>query len=262
MGFIITFINKLEEDREVLRSFKEFREEAERKKFRYFLEVFDPNVPSGIPPEKLGEFINDNIVRSLAGVPESGRPLFLKIVYHGPRLLEELVQYDPNLIVGILGGSAGTSYDAFRLIYEAKKYGAKVALFGRKINNAEHQLAFIEILRLIVEDKISPEEAVYAYHGVLQAKNIKPRLPLEKDLQLTETAMSYGGSPQTIVNIRNNPLAVQKPQSVPQQQNEKETAKTGSSPLPLKTDGKPDFEKMTPDQRLQYHLGRLTKRYG
>jgi hypothetical protein len=96
----------------------------------------------------------------------------------------------------------------------------------------------------------------------LQAKNIKPRLPLEKDLQLTETAMSYGGSPQTIVNIRNNPLAVQRPQSVPQQQNEKETAKTGSSPLPLKTDGKPDFEKMTPDQRLQYHLGRLTKRYG
>ena len=260
--YSITFINKLEEDREVLRAFKEFREEAERKKFRYFLEVFDPNVPSGIPPEKLGEFINDNIVRSLAGVPEAGRPLFLKIVYHGPRLLEELVQYDPNLIVGILGGSAGTSYDAFRLIYEAKKYGAKVALFGRKINNAEHQLAFIEILRLIVEDKISPEEAVYAYHGVLQAKNIKPRLPLEKDLQLTETAMSYGGSPQTIVNIRNNPLAVQKPQSVPQQQNEKETAKTGSSPLPLKTDGKPDFEKMTPDQRLQYHLGRLTKRYG
>ncbi len=260
--YSITFINKLEEDREVLRSFKEFREEAERKKFRYFLEVFDPNVPSGIPPEKLGEFINDNIVRSLAGVPEAGRPLFLKIVYHGPRLLEELVQYDPNLIVGILGGSAGTSYDAFRLIYEAKKYGAKVALFGRKINNAEHQLAFIEMLRLIVEDKISPEEAVYAYHGVLQAKNIKPRLPLEKDLQLTETAMSYGGSPQTIANIRNNPLAVQKPQSVPQQQNEKETAKTGSSPLPLKTDGKPDFEKMTPDQRLQYHLGRLTKRYG
>ena len=49
-----------------------------------------------------------------------------------------------------------------------------MALFGRKINNAEHQLAFIEMLRLITDGKVSPEEAVRAYHGVLQAKGIKP----------------------------------------------------------------------------------------
>ena len=53
-----------------------FREEAERKKFRYFLEVFDPNVLNGIPKEKLGEFINDMILRSMAGITESNRPLF------------------------------------------------------------------------------------------------------------------------------------------------------------------------------------------
>ena len=191
--YSITFVNDLEQDRETLLAFKKFREEAERKKFRYFLEVFDPNVNSGIPPEKLGEFINDNIVRALAGVPQSGRPLFLKIVYHGPRAMEELAQFDPNLVVGILGGSAGTTYDAFRLIHDAQKYGARVALFGRKINNAEHQLAFIEMLRLITDGKLSPEEAVRAYHGVLQAKNIKPKLPLEKDLELTDQAMSYDG---------------------------------------------------------------------
>jgi hypothetical protein len=142
--------------------------------------VFDPNVPSGIPPEKLGEFINDNIVRSLAGVPEAGRPLFLKIVYHGPRLLEELVQYDPNLIVGILGGSAGTTYDAFRLIYEAKKYGAKVALFGRKINNAEHQLAFIEMLRWIVEDKISQKKRFTRITGFCKPKILNRACRLKK----------------------------------------------------------------------------------
>ena len=72
-----TFLNDLEQDRETLLAFKAFREEAERKKFRYFLEVFDPNVDGGVPREKLGEFINDNILRILAGVPESGRPLFL-----------------------------------------------------------------------------------------------------------------------------------------------------------------------------------------
>src|SRR3989441_6189147 len=206
--YSVTFVNDLDQDRETLLAFKEFREEAERKNFRYFLEAFDPNVSSGIPPEKLGEFINDNILRTLAGVPESGRPLFLKIVYHGPRAMEELAQYDPNLVVGILGGSAGTTYDAFKLIHDAQKYGARIALFGRKINNAEHQLGFIEMLRLITDGTISPEEAVRAYHGVLQAKNIKPRLPLEKDLELTDQTMSYDGSGarRTAVTFRGNPL--------------------------------------------------------
>src|SRR5436190_245191 len=206
--YSVTFVNQLEQDRETLLAFKEFREEAERKNFRYFLEVFDPNVASGIAPEKLGEFINDSILRSLAGVPESGRPLFLKIVYHGPRAMEELAQYDPNLVVGILGGSAGTTFDAFKLIHDAQKYGARVALFGRKINNAEHQLAFIEMLRLITDARLKPEEAVRAYHGVLQAKGIKPRLALAKDLELTDQAMSYDGSSRAraTISVVNNPL--------------------------------------------------------
>ena len=152
--YSVTWVNDLEQDRQTLLAYKQFREEAEQKKFRHFLEVFDPNVNSGIPPEKLGEFINDNILRTLAGVPEAGRPVFLKIVYHGPRAMEELVQYDPNLVVGVLGGSAGTTYDAFKLIHDAQKHGARVALYGRKINNAEHQLAFIEMLRLITDGRI------------------------------------------------------------------------------------------------------------
>src|SRR4029077_18641611 len=93
--YSITFVNTLEQDREALLWYKGFREEAEKKKFRHFLEVFDPNVASGVPPEKLGEFINYNILRALSGVPEAGRPIFLKIVYHGPRAMEELAQYEP-----------------------------------------------------------------------------------------------------------------------------------------------------------------------
>jgi hypothetical protein len=184
--YSVTFINDLAHDRNTLLAFKEFREEAERKNFRYFLEVFDPNVNAGIAPDKIGEFINDMILRSLAGVTTAGRPLFLKIAYHGPRCMEELAQYDPNLVVGILGGSAGTTYDAFKLIHDAQKHGARIALFGRKINHAEHQLAFIEMLRLITDGKVSPEEAVRAYHGSLQGRKIKPKLPLEKDLEWTE----------------------------------------------------------------------------
>jgi hypothetical protein len=249
--YSITFVNELQQDRETLLWYKTFREEAERKKFRHFLEVFDPNVDSGIAPEKLGEFINDNIIRTLAGVPESGRPLFLKIVYHGPKAMEELAQYDPNLIVGILGGSAGTTYDAFKLIHDAQKYGACAALYGRKINHAEHQLAFIEMLRLITGGRISPEEAVRAYHGVLQAKRIMPNRPLEEDLKRTDQAMSYDGSAKrrSTAEIRDNPVARPKPET-----SGKEAKATD---WPKRADGSPDFERMNSAQRLAYDLARL-----
>jgi hypothetical protein len=244
--YSVTFVNDLEQDRDTLLAFKAFREEAEQKKFRYFLEVFDPNVASNVAPEKLGEFINDNIIRSLAGVPQSGRPMFLKIVYHGPRAMEELAQYDPNLVVGILGGSAGTTYDAFKLIHDAQKYGARVALFGRKINNAEHQLAFIEMLRLITDGKISPEEAVRAYHGVLQGRGIKPKLPLEKDLELTDQTMSYEGASaaRSVVSM---------------------SGSSSSSQVrgwPALANGAPDFERMTAAERLAYDQARLTRKFG
>ena len=243
--YSMTFVNELDQDREAFLWYKEFREEAERKGFRHFLEIFDPNVNSGIAPEKLGEFINDNIIRTLAGVPDAGRPDFLKIVYHGPKAMEELAQYDPNLVVGILGGSAGTTYDAFKLIHDAQKYGARVALYGRKINNAEHQLAFIEMLRLITDGKISPEEAVRAYHGVLQSKGIKPTRVLEEDLKTTDQAMSYDGTAarRAKVEIRNNPLA-------------KDNAPASAS-WPKRADGSPDFDRMNSAQRLAYDRARL-----
>src|SRR2546425_3615169 len=268
--YSVTFVNDLDQDRETLLAFKEFREEAERKNFRYFLEAFDPNVSSGIPPEKLGEFINDNILRSLAGVPESGRPLFLKIVYHGPRAMEELAQYDPNLVVGILGGSAGTTYDAFKLIRDAQKYGARIALFGRKINNAEHQLAFIEMLRLITEAKLSPEEAVRAYHAVLQAKNIRPKLPLEKDLELTDQAMAYDSdaSRRTTVTIRSNPLAAatsargrEKDQSLSRESYSGARPSIAINEWPILPNGTPDFDKMNSAQRRAYDQHRLARKF-
>ena len=266
--YSITFVNELDQDRQALVCYKGFREEAERKGFRHFLEIFDPNVESGIPPEKLGEFINDNILRTLAGVPEAGRPEFLKIVYHGPKAMEELAQYDPNLVVGILGGSAGTTYDAFKLIHDAQKYGARVALFGRKINNAEHQLAFIEMLRLITDGRITPEEAVRAYHGVLEGKGIKPHRPLAEDLRLTDQAMSYDGNAarRAVVEVRNNPLAAKPSPAgakleqtlVPPPVAQKEEALA----WPRRTDGSPDFEKMNSTHRAAYDGWRLKRQYG
>ncbi|MBS0263123.1 MAG: hypothetical protein JSS02_14360 [Planctomycetes bacterium] len=194
--YSMTFNNDVDLDRQSLEQFRLFREEAERKGFRYFLEVFDPNLPGAVAPDKVGGFVNDAIVRALAGVPTAGRPQFLKIAYHGPQAMEELVAYDPHLVVGILGGSAGNTRDAFQLLYDARKYGARVALFGRKINTAEHQVTFVEHLRLIADGHLEPVDAVKSYHGALQKLGIPPRRSLADDLaqQSAATANSYGGT--------------------------------------------------------------------
>src|SRR5438552_10383092 len=186
--YSITPNNCLEFDYATLQAYKDFRIEAEAKHFRHFLEVFDPNACGDHCPADLGRFINDLIVRTLAGVPSSGRPVFLKIAYHGPRAMEELASYDPTLIPGILGGSSGTTYDAFKLLEEAKEHGARAALFGRKINNSEHQLTFVRFLHLIANGQISAEEAVKAYHAELEKLKISPFRPLRDDMQLTSTA--------------------------------------------------------------------------
>jgi hypothetical protein len=189
--YSITFTNDLDTDYKALGDYAAFRLEAENKGFRHFLELFNPNVNPGIPSKKVAGFLNDHIIRTLAGVTKAGRPIFLKIPYNGPGPLEELVSYDPNLIIGILGGSAGTTLDAFQLIHDAHKHGARVALFGRKINLSEDPLSFIRYLRAIVEDQIKPEEAVRAYHGDLKTQGIRPLRSLQQDLRKSITRPNY-----------------------------------------------------------------------
>jgi len=248
--YSVTFNNNLDEDRATLEAFKEFRLEAERKGFRYFLEVFDPNVATGFDANALGAYVNDSIARCLAGVTGSGRPQFLKIVYHGPKFMEELHRYDPSLVIGILGGSAGTTYDAFKLLAEAKKYGARVALYGRKINNAENQFAFIRFLRLVADEVISPEEAVRAYHAVLERIGVKPHRKLEDDLQLQTGVMSYGGSSSTsIPGLSPNGKATT-------------NGKPSSNGKAAATEEAPNFARMSSEERFEYHRNRIAKRLG
>ncbi|MDB5353197.1 MAG: hypothetical protein JWN86_4444 [Planctomycetota bacterium] len=258
--YSVTFNNDLTLDLATLERFHQFREEAERKGFRYFLEVFDPNRPGAVDPAILPHYLNDMIARMLAGVGPAGRPQFLKIVYHGPKAMEELVRYDPHLVVGILGGSAGTTRDAFQMLADAQKHGARVALYGRKINTAENQLAFIQFLRLIVDGVIGPVEAVKAYHAVLGKLGIRAHRPLEDDLRLQSQAMSYGGTSSSVVvppKAEPAPLACAchaPKEAQPVITIEKPHSKNG---FPTKPDGHPDFARMDVTQRLAYHRKRL-----
>jgi len=186
--YSITPVGDAERDAAALEAYRDFRAEAERAGLRHFLEVFAPNVP--VPMQDIGRFLNDFVARTLAGVPGPGRPLFLKLPYRGPQAMEELVAYDPHLIVGVLGGSAGTTHDAFLLLQEARRHGARAALFGRKINRSEHQLTFVRYLRAIADGEVDATEACRSYHADLERLGIRPYRSLQDDLQLTDATVA------------------------------------------------------------------------
>ena len=233
--YSVTFNNEVEADTRTLGAYSAFRQEAEFKGFRYFLEVFAPNAPTKPIPD-LARYLNDMIVRTLAGVAGAQRPQFLKIPYMGPAAMEELASFDSSLIVGILGGSAGTTFDAFHQLWEARKYGARVALYGRMINQSEHQHTFIKHLRAIADGHLEPTEAVKSYHGALQGLGITPYRSLEVDMVSTSREANYSGG-----------------SSKPSQT----TQSTGTA-----LTSEPDFASMTQAERVQWNLKRWDRVLG
>jgi hypothetical protein len=187
--YSITFTNDIDADVASLEAFRDFRADAAANGLSYFLEVFNPNVERGLTAETMPQFVNDSIVRCLAGLTEAERPKFLKIAYNGPKALEELASFDPDLVVGVLGGGAGTTRDCFELLHQAEKYGARVALFGRKINLAESPLDVVRLMRAVADGALSPLEAVKDYHAALKKQGLKPRREISVDGAITESAL-------------------------------------------------------------------------
>lgn len=191
--YSVTFYNDIDRDVATLAAYAAFREEAEAVGLRHFLEVFNPAFPIDTGGVDLGLYVNDAIVRALAGVASAERPLFLKMTFNGPRAMEELASFDPqNLIVGILGGAAGTARDTMELVAQAERHGARVALFGRKIWYAESPIEIVRLMRRVIERQASPSEAVRLYHDVLAKAGIRARRPLDQDSRITDPILEAG----------------------------------------------------------------------
>ena len=188
--YSITFVNDAERDRLALEHYRAFRLEAEDWGLKHFLEVFNPNVGADRwSREEAGDFVNDSIIHTLAGVPEIARPQFLKIPFNGPKAVSELAAFDPSLIIGILGGGAGTTRDTLELLAQSKRYGARLVLFGRKINLAESPLALIEVMRMVADEVVRPAEAVRIYHDRVRTVGLVPIRDLEADIEISEDVL-------------------------------------------------------------------------
>lgn len=187
--YSVTFNNERDHDLATLEAYSAFRREAAALGMRHFLEVFNPNAPTGLAPDQVGPFVNDSIVRTLAGVTSAQRPVFLKMAYNGGGSVAELVEHDPSIVVGVLGGSAGTTRDTFELLHRAERHGARVALFGRKIQRAESQLDLVALMRPVLRGELTPADAVRAYHDALAKAGIPARTTLEADLEVTDPVL-------------------------------------------------------------------------
>ncbi len=187
--YSMTFNKNVDRDVYMLNKYRDFRDNAEKVGMRHFLEVFN-SATMNLSINEMGQYVNDCILKTLAGQISSEKPLFLKIAYNGPKAMEELASYDPgNLVIGILGGGKGTSRDCFELLKQACKYGARVALFGRKVNLSENQLVIIQTMRQVIENDINSEEAVKIYHNELHNIGIKPDRELKEDSELTDDSL-------------------------------------------------------------------------
>lgn len=188
--YSVTFCNDVDADMWSLENYKLFREEATKAKMRHFLEVFNPAMDIGLNGADLGTYINDCIVRCLGGVMSAEHPLFLKMQYNGAAVMEELASYNPShLVVGILGGARGTTRDTFELVSQAERNGARVALFGRKINFAEAPLELVRLMRAVIERLVSPGEAVKMYHGYLIKNKLHPDREIAEDMEITDPVL-------------------------------------------------------------------------
>lgn len=189
--YSMTFNGDAAQDVHTLECFQRFREDASTYGFSYFLEVFNPN-EGRIAPRDYGAFMNDMIVRSLAGLRQSERPAFLKIPYNGAAALTELCAFDPRLVVGIMGGGSGTTRDCLELLYQAQNCGARAALFGRKILDADDPLLLVQAMRHVTDGQLLPDEATCFYHEALARKGRSTSRPLGADRQITESGLQDG----------------------------------------------------------------------
>src|SRR5262249_54573976 len=120
----------------------------------------------------------------------------------------------------------------------------------------ENQLAFIHFLRLIADGEVGPEEAVKAYHGVLERLGVKPQRSLEDDMVLQTNVMNYGG---TGVTVSLPPKEAGCTCACPCKAEGNTPARSASE---VTQPDAVDFSKMTAAQKIAYHKARWDRVLG
>lgn len=262
--FGVGFCRDRELDQAELDAYEKFRFVAGAARTRHLLELYPSCGCDGGPPWRVDDLLADRLLHSILEVPVAARPLLIQAPYYGPALMESLAATLPGVPVGIVGGPAGTTFDAFRLLAESKKYGARGALFGRRIASAEHQPAFVRFLDYLARGDVTPAEAVHAYHGVLQGLGIRPRRDLAEDLMPTAD-LHRGDELSTVsVVVPDKPFDLSRGDEVAVSASfSKRAASEGNAAAwRAVSEEEPDFDAMTVQEKLEYNQRRRDRIFG
>lgn len=163
--YSITLNNDVDADRRTLMTYLEFaRQVGDHPQFDHFLEVFLPNVQlPGLDHEKRGQYVADSIVRTMSYLKKHQRPRFIKTEYTGASTWKELCDFDPNLIIGALGGPRINARKTLELAHNVVVGGGRATLFGRTIFEDENPRAMCKALRAVLDQTASPDEAYAIY---------------------------------------------------------------------------------------------------
>ncbi len=176
-----------------------------------------PLLPRGLRPQRrparasrrscLG-YLNDMIARMLAGVAPAGRPVFLKMVYHGPKAMEELVRYDPHLVIW---NPRGIGRDHVRRLSAPGRRpevrAPRLRSSGHKINSSREPARVRPVPRRIVDGVIGP---VGGGQGVSRRARKAGECVLtarwKRTSETQAATMSYGGTGTSVtVPARSEP---------------------------------------------------------
>ncbi len=163
--YSITLNNDTEADARTLGEFLQFAWDCgNTPDFNYFLEVFLPNLKQpGMDEKAMGEYVADSIVRTMSYLRKSQRPAFIKTVYTTPEVWKSLVEFDPTLVIGALGGPRVNARHTLRLAHDTTENGGRVILFGRAVFQEENPRMMAQALRAVLDRKMSPDDAHAMY---------------------------------------------------------------------------------------------------
>ena len=116
-----------------LEAFAEFRADCAANDFKYFLEVFNPNAPQGLSPEDMPAFVNDSIVRCLAGLTKAERADNIQGAFRVPDAGKMEVSGRRLVLVDDVLTSGATANACARALLRAGAAQVDILVFARVV---------------------------------------------------------------------------------------------------------------------------------
>jgi hypothetical protein len=163
--YSITLNNKVAADHRTMSAYLTFaREVGKTENFHHILEVFPPNVKlPDMDQEEVASYTADSIVRIMNHLTRKQRPLLIKTQYLSAAIWKELTGFDPELVIGALGGSYMNAETTLDLACRVIRDGGGAVLFGRPVFMEKDPPGLCRAIRAVIDGEMSPAQALDTY---------------------------------------------------------------------------------------------------